>query len=113
MLDRARRIVRANQAAETALSVPLAGRDLIAVLRSPQVIDAVAGAFDSGAGRIVEFSLPCRSSAASSPASSAAAPDRRRHGRPPHAPRHHPGQAHGSHAASISWPMPATNCARP
>ena len=58
MLDRARRIVRANQAAETALSVPLAGRDLIAVLRSPQVIDAVAGAFDSGAGRIVEFSLP-------------------------------------------------------
>jgi len=35
-----------------------AGRDLIAVLRSPQVIDAVAGAFDSGAGRIVEFSLP-------------------------------------------------------
>jgi len=58
MLDRARRIVRANQAAETALSAPLAGRDLIAVLRSPQVIDAVAAAFDSGDGRIVEFSLP-------------------------------------------------------
>jgi two-component system phosphate regulon sensor histidine kinase PhoR len=58
MLDRARRIVRANQAAESALGTPLAGRDLIAVLRSPQVIDAVAGAFDSGEGRIVEFSLP-------------------------------------------------------
>jgi len=58
MLDRARRIVRANQAAESALGAPLAGRDLIAVLRSPQVIDAVAGAFDSGEGRIVEFSLP-------------------------------------------------------
>jgi two-component system, OmpR family, phosphate regulon sensor histidine kinase PhoR len=50
--------VRANQAAESALGTPLAGRDLIAVLRSPQVIDAVAGAFDSGEGRIVEFSLP-------------------------------------------------------
>ena len=58
MLDRARRIVRANQAAESVLGTPLAGRDLIAVLRSPPVIDAVAGAFDSGAGRIVEFSLP-------------------------------------------------------
>jgi two-component system, OmpR family, phosphate regulon sensor histidine kinase PhoR len=58
MLDRARRIVRANQAAENALGTPLAGRDLIAVLRSPPVIDAVAGAFDSGEGRIVEFSLP-------------------------------------------------------
>jgi two-component system phosphate regulon sensor histidine kinase PhoR len=58
MLDRARRIVRANQAAETALGTPLAGRDLIAVLRSPQVIDAVAAAFESGEGRIVEFSLP-------------------------------------------------------
>jgi two-component system, OmpR family, phosphate regulon sensor histidine kinase PhoR len=58
MLDRARRIVRANQAAESGLGAPLAGRDLIAVLRSPQVIDAVAGAFDSGEGRIVEFSLP-------------------------------------------------------
>jgi len=58
MLDRVRRIVRANQAAETAFGTPLAGRDLIAVLRSPPVIDAVAGAFDSGEGRIVEFSLP-------------------------------------------------------
>ena len=58
MLDRARRIVRANQAAETALGAPLAGRDLIAVLRSPPVIDAVAAAFDSGTGRVVEFSLP-------------------------------------------------------
>jgi two-component system phosphate regulon sensor histidine kinase PhoR len=58
MLDRARRIVRANQAAETALGAPLAGRDLIAVLRSPQVIDAVAAAFEGGDGRIVEFSLP-------------------------------------------------------
>jgi two-component system phosphate regulon sensor histidine kinase PhoR len=58
MLDRARRIVRANQAAETALGTPLAGRDLIAVLRSPQVIDAVAAAFEGGDGRVVEFSLP-------------------------------------------------------
>jgi two-component system phosphate regulon sensor histidine kinase PhoR len=58
MLDRARRIVRANQAAESALGAPLAGRDLVAVLRSPQVIDAVAGAFESGEGRIVEFLLP-------------------------------------------------------
>jgi two-component system, OmpR family, phosphate regulon sensor histidine kinase PhoR len=58
MLDRARRIVRANQAAETALGTPLAGRDLVAVLRSPQVIDAVAAAFEGGDGRIVEFSLP-------------------------------------------------------
>ncbi len=58
MLDRARRILRANQAAEVALGTPLAGRDLVAVLRSPQVIDAVAGAFESGEGRIVEFSLP-------------------------------------------------------
>ncbi|HUL05655.1 MAG TPA: ATP-binding protein [Candidatus Acidoferrum sp.] len=58
MLDRTRRIVRANQAAESALGAPLAGRDLVAVLRSPQVIDAVAGAFESGTGRIVEFLLP-------------------------------------------------------
>jgi len=58
MLDRVRRIVRANQAAETALGTPLAGRDLIAVLRSPQVIDAVAAAFEGGVRRVVEFSLP-------------------------------------------------------
>src|SRR5215468_439774 len=58
LLDRARRIVRANQAAENALGAPLAGRDLVAVLRSPQVIDAVTVAFGSGEGRVVEFSLP-------------------------------------------------------
>ncbi len=58
MLDRARRIVRANHAAEAALGTALAGRDLIAVLRNPAVIDAVAAALDNGSGRIVEFSLP-------------------------------------------------------
>jgi len=58
MLDRGRRILRANQAAEAALGAVLAGRDLVAVLRNPPVIDAVAAALDSGGSRIVEFSLP-------------------------------------------------------
>jgi two-component system phosphate regulon sensor histidine kinase PhoR len=58
MLDRGRRILRANQAAEAALGTALAGRDLIAVLRNPPVIDAVVAALDSGSGHIVEFSLP-------------------------------------------------------
>jgi two-component system phosphate regulon sensor histidine kinase PhoR len=58
MLDSGRRILRANQAAEAALGTVLAGRDLIAVLRNPPVIDAVAAALASGTGRIVEFSLP-------------------------------------------------------
>jgi len=58
LLDRGRRILRANQAAEAALGTALAGRDLLSVLRNPPVIDAVATALDSGTGRIVEFSLP-------------------------------------------------------
>jgi two-component system phosphate regulon sensor histidine kinase PhoR len=58
MLDRGRHILRANQAAEAALGTALAGRDLIAVLRNPPVIDAMAAALDSRSGRIVEFSLP-------------------------------------------------------
>ena len=58
LLDRGRRIVRANRAAEAVLGTALAGRDLIAALRNPPVIDAVAAALDSGSGRLVEFSLP-------------------------------------------------------
>jgi two-component system phosphate regulon sensor histidine kinase PhoR len=58
LLDRSRRIVRANQAAEAALGTALAGRDLIAALRNPPVIDAVATALADGRSRVVEFSLP-------------------------------------------------------
>jgi len=58
MLDRERRILRANQAAETAFGPSLAGRDLMAVLRIPGLVEAVDGALASGVGRAVEFTLP-------------------------------------------------------
>jgi two-component system, OmpR family, phosphate regulon sensor histidine kinase PhoR len=58
MLDRDRRILRTNQAAEGALGAGLAGRDLMSALRIPVLIDAVDAALASGSGRTVEFTLP-------------------------------------------------------
>ncbi len=58
MLDSERRIVRANQAAEAALGMTLAERDLFAVIRNPAVTEAVEEALETRQGRIVEFSLP-------------------------------------------------------
>jgi two-component system phosphate regulon sensor histidine kinase PhoR len=57
MLDRERRIVRANPAAESLFDQALAGRDLTGVLRNPALIEAVDAAL-GGSGRVVEFSLP-------------------------------------------------------
>jgi two-component system phosphate regulon sensor histidine kinase PhoR len=57
MLDRERRIVRANPAAESLFGQALAGRDLTGVLRNPALIEAVDAAL-GGSGRVVEFSLP-------------------------------------------------------
>src|SRR5262249_53362097 len=58
MLDRERRILRANQAAEAAFGASPAGRHLMAGLRIPGLIDAVDGALARGVGRAVEFTLP-------------------------------------------------------
>src|SRR5262249_56770298 len=58
MLDRERRILRTNQAAEMALGAGLAGRDLMSALRIPVLIDAVDTALASGSGRTVELTLP-------------------------------------------------------
>ncbi len=53
-----RRIRRANPAAEALLGGSLAGRDLTAVLRNPELIEAVDATLAGGPGRVVEFALP-------------------------------------------------------
>ena len=59
LLDRERRVVGANPAAEALFGEKLAGRDLVAVLRNPAVIEAVDAALGlATAGRRVEFALP-------------------------------------------------------
>src|SRR5690606_12087108 len=59
LLDDERRILRVNPAAEALFDDQrLAGRDLIAVLRNPSLIEAVDAVLAGGAGRLVEFSLP-------------------------------------------------------
>ncbi|MGH6933259.1 MAG: ATP-binding protein [Dongiaceae bacterium] len=58
MIDRDRRIVRANPAAAELLGDELPGRDLIGALRNPALIEAVDRALADRAGQWVEFSLP-------------------------------------------------------
>jgi two-component system phosphate regulon sensor histidine kinase PhoR len=57
MLDRNRRVVRANPAAEDLFGTGLTGRDLVGVLRNPALLAAADAAVGQGENRIVEFSL--------------------------------------------------------
>ncbi|SME94871.1 two-component system, OmpR family, phosphate regulon sensor histidine kinase PhoR [Tistlia consotensis] len=57
MLDRNRRIVRANPAAETLFGDGTAGRNLTGVLRNPQLLAAADAAVSGEGGRVVEFTL--------------------------------------------------------
>lgn len=57
MLDRNRRIVRANPATEDLFGTGLMGRDLVGVLRNPALLDAADAAVGQGENRVVEFSL--------------------------------------------------------
>jgi len=57
LLDASRRVVRANPAADALFGEPIGGRDLVAVLRNPALIEAIDAVLAGGAGRVVEFSL--------------------------------------------------------
>jgi len=57
LLDGARRVVRANPAADALFGQPIAGRDLVAMLRNPALVEAVDAVLAGGTGRVVEFSL--------------------------------------------------------
>ncbi len=57
MLDRHRRVVRANPAAEELFGAGLTGRDLVGVLRNPALLAAADAAVGAGENRVVEFSL--------------------------------------------------------
>jgi two-component system phosphate regulon sensor histidine kinase PhoR len=57
LIDGARRVVRANPAADALFGEPIGGRDLFAVLRTPALIEAVDAALAGAGGRVVEFSL--------------------------------------------------------
>ena len=58
MLDDQRRVVRANRAADALFGEPAAGRELIALLRAPALLEAVDAAMRGAPGRLVELSLP-------------------------------------------------------
>ncbi|GIK99858.1 MAG: histidine kinase [Alphaproteobacteria bacterium] len=57
LLDAARRVVRANPAADALFGEPISGRDLFAMLRNPALVEAVDAVLAGGPGRVVEFSL--------------------------------------------------------
>ena len=58
MLDDERRVVRANRAADSLFGEPAAGRELIALMRAPALLEAVDAAMRGAPGRLVELSLP-------------------------------------------------------
>jgi len=58
LIARDRRVVRANPAANALLGELAPGRDLIAVMRNPALIEAIDGALKGGVGREVEFVQP-------------------------------------------------------
>ncbi|MEX2409044.1 MAG: PAS domain-containing protein, partial [Rhodovibrionaceae bacterium] len=57
LLDRAHRVLRANPAAVELFGAGLEGRDLVAVLRDPVLLEAVEAAIAGEDGRVVEFTL--------------------------------------------------------
>lgn len=57
LLDGARRVVRANVAANDLFGEGLVGRDLAIALRNPAVLEAIEAAHKAGRGRSVAFSL--------------------------------------------------------
>lgn len=58
LLDGKRRILRANPAAEALLGGELAGRDLVSVLRQPDLLSAVDQALAGQRAEAVDFDLP-------------------------------------------------------
>jgi two-component system phosphate regulon sensor histidine kinase PhoR len=58
VVDRERRVVRANRAAEEAFQSRLAGRELARGLRHPQLLDAVDSALDEGQSLAAEIAMP-------------------------------------------------------
>lgn len=58
LLNRQRRVVRANLAARKIFGRQLTGRDLATVLRNPTVLDAAERVLKGEPGQDVEFSLP-------------------------------------------------------
>ena len=58
MLDDERRVVRANRAADSLFGEPVAGRELMALMRAPALLEAVDAAMRGAPGRLVELSLP-------------------------------------------------------
>ena len=58
MLDKSRRIVRANPAAIALFGDTLAGRDLTSVLRSPKLLGAADAVLSGDVDQIVDFTIP-------------------------------------------------------
>jgi two-component system phosphate regulon sensor histidine kinase PhoR len=58
VVDATRQVVRANHAAEEAFQAHLAGRDLAAGLRHPQILNAVDSALGAGQSLAAEIALP-------------------------------------------------------
>lgn len=58
LVERGRLLTRVNRAAEALLGEGIAGRQLVAVLRHPLLLEAVDAVLAGGAGRAVEFALP-------------------------------------------------------
>lgn len=57
MIDAQRHIVRGNLAARRLFEVAINGRDLVAVMRQPQVLEAVDAVLEGGAPRTVDVAL--------------------------------------------------------
>ena len=58
MVNRARRIVRLNRAAQEQFGDGLTGRDLSIALRHPALLEGVDDVLEDARGRIVDFSMP-------------------------------------------------------
>ncbi len=58
LIDAHRRILRGNPAAENLFGSDIAGRDLTAVLRNPQLLEATEEVLAGAADKVVEFTIP-------------------------------------------------------
>lgn len=58
LIDRQRRVLRGNPAAEELFGKDIAGRDLTLVLRNPELIEATEEVLSGATGRVVEFTVP-------------------------------------------------------